>query len=409
MKKLDFSRQDKTYYSVLLFFLLLISDIIAAVAGFGGALFTTMFFEGQMIYSFESLAVSVCFIFFVLFIILYSYRNNQPKKLLAVGLFNLLMSAAFIICNSVYYPFAYLISDAVCVLFDATDILYFSFFDMLLSELVSVPLTVISFILFFILKKNNGRKAEGKASMRVCSLIISAVLLLVASVCYYICNTPVSEYFNYSFINDAFKEISYENNANEIFDSITADTSFYEAHIMLKEKGFVSDREVYENSIITDEMKIVYVAPGNDRGFDKEHITLVSTTDGKVKSKKKAKSSSVYLYSQEITKTETEKAKEAFEQLHIGDDKISAVNKMENVAEVFSYYIEYGENTITEEYNFFAYKNLGFGHRVDYTNFDAVVVFENDILKEGSYNYSNYSNANSENTVCNSYDYSITD
>ena len=152
--------------------------------------------------------------------------------------------------------------------------------------------------------------------------------------------------------------------------------------------------------ILSDNGEIVYTKP--DEGYISylnSCIVLFPDKNGKVKCKK---------YIDYYTdKDDSEKAKELFETFKLDDDKNSVLKQMKKVADVVSLSVEYGEDAVKEEYSFNAFKDLGFLHLVDNTTFDAVIIFENGMLKGGNYTYTTESNYESDDVVCDTVEYVI--
>lgn len=201
MKQFSLFKQDKKSYAVLLFFSALIVDLLSAVFGFGGAQFIFHFSDYiniDMFLSFESLVVSVLVICLNLLIIIYSYSNNQPNKLKALGCANLIMSLIPFVFNSVYYPFSYLIIEAITDLANISNSFHFSEFRFYIAEFISLPMCISCFAFLSKLKKVSEDKVRKDISISKLSFIIIAIFVFVSILALYICNTPISEDFNYS-------------------------------------------------------------------------------------------------------------------------------------------------------------------------------------------------------------------
>ena len=80
MKKLRFFNEDRAAFAVIIFVAILILDLIASIAGFGGAFFLSIPFEMPMFSTYESLVLSILAVISVLLLILYSYRKNQQIR-----------------------------------------------------------------------------------------------------------------------------------------------------------------------------------------------------------------------------------------------------------------------------------------------------------------------------------------
>lgn len=411
MKKSRFFSQDKTSSAVLLFFLIILADLSAAVLGFGGAFFFAFITVDFMFSSCESLVVSACAVCFNLLMTLYAYRTIQPKKLKAIGFANLVMSLFPFVINSVYYPFTYLIADALSELAGISESFNFSDFRLFLSELVSVPLCGLCFILLLKLKKGDGEKHTYKLSFCCLSLITVLFFGFVSFVSLYVCNTPVSEEFNYSAseeLVDLITESFQKDRTVKFFDSITGETDLSQADAILREDGFIPHTEIKEyikdkekldiqldnlKGLLSDDGITVYTKPVDGHiSYLNDCIMLSASENGKVKWKK----ITYDVFSVEEDKTD--KAKETFSVFRIGDDKKSVLKELKKVADISSYSVEYGKNTVKEVYDFNAVNDISFLHLIDITYFDATLIFENGILTDGNYTYTLETNADSDET-----------
>ena len=198
MKKLRFFNEDRAAFAVIIFVAILILDLIASIAGFGGAFFLSIPFEMPMFSTYESLVLSILAVISVLLLILYSYRKNQQKKLKVLAVANLIFSVAPLILNSLYYPFSYLITEALCDLTGTDDAFHFSDVKFFIAEIISVPFFILSVVLLYRLKNSSGKKDVKRLPFYVTVLITAAVFTIVTVISYIICNTPVSELFNFS-------------------------------------------------------------------------------------------------------------------------------------------------------------------------------------------------------------------
>lgn len=419
MRKTGFFNQDKKVHAIILFLLVLVVDLLAAVLGFGGAQFIFLFAERiNMFSSFESLIFSILAICLNFLIVIYSYINNQPNKLKALGYANLIMSFVPFVFNSIYYPFVYLVVEAITDLANISDAFHFSDFRFFLAEFISLPLSVCCFVLLFRLKKCNEDRKNNCISFCKLSLITVVVFVLVSVFGLYVCNNPVSEDFNYSGFADLAEYIANPLTSKQtvkLFDNINNDTDFSQADELLRKEGFIPHTEIEKyvedkdeldicldnlDHILSDNGEIVYTKP--DEGYISylnSCIVLFPDKNGKVKCKK---------YIDHYTdKDDTEKAKELFETFKLDDDKNTVLKQMKKVADVVSLSVEYGEDAVKEEYSFNAFKDLGFLHLVDNTTFDAVIIFENGMLKGGNYTYTTESNYESDDVVCDTVEYAI--
>lgn len=201
MNKLRFFNQDKKSYAVILFLSVLFIDLFAAMFAFGGAQFIfhySTLTDVSMFSTIESLILSTMLICASLLIIVYSYRNAHKNKLIALGCVNLILSLIPFVFNAAYYPFIYLIIEAITDLTNLSDSFHFSDWRLFISEFISVPFCICCFSLLRRLKRLNGARPETKMSFPMFSLITVSVFALVCVSAYYICNTPVSEDFNFS-------------------------------------------------------------------------------------------------------------------------------------------------------------------------------------------------------------------
>lgn len=419
MKKIKFFTHDKISYAVFLFLFILIIDLLAAISGFGGALFWLFDNEMQMFSSYESLILSVCVIILSWLIVIYSYRKNQVKKLKALGAVNLIMSLLPFFLNSVYYPFAYLTVKAVTDLlgvssaFDFSDVIFF------LSELISLPMSIACFALLFKLRRSSEEKTVQRISFRNLAAVTVLLFTLVTLAAYFVCNTPVSEYFNYSALSALIVESVEKSSEEKLFESITGDMDFSKAQELLKKEGYIPHTELEEyaedeetvrinkdalSEILKSENEIAYTELYGDYiSFYNSCVIISPDKSGKVKFKK-------IIYEDMMLITEkdyTAEAKEAFEGFVIGDDKKTVLDQMMKFTDVASCSVEYVGNTVKEVYDFRAYKNMGFLSLIDNVYFNATIVFENGILKDGNYTRVTESNYESDEVIRKESEYKI--
>lgn len=365
MKKSRFFSQDKTSSAVLLFFLIILADLSAAVLGFGGAavLLFVLGSDMPMLSTYESLIISSCAVCLILLTALYAYRTNQPKKLKAIAAANVIMSLLTIMMNSLYYPFADMISHTI---YRITDIEFFrtSDLDEYMSLFVSVPMCILCFVLLFKLKRENKESAD-KASFRCTARVTVTVFILVTVGGLAVCNILPSEAYNYSGfvyigknLAGALHNVGNERLAERTFESINGDTDYLQAKAMLRGSKAVS---------------------------------VFPSENGKVKIK-------TIKYDASSSDKPTE-ASEIFEVLKIGDDKKSVLKKMKKVSDNTSVSVEYTDNTVRETYEFSAFNDISFLHLIEMEWFDGTVVFENGILKEGNYVYAIETNAETDDVV----------
>lgn len=424
MKKMKFFTQDKISYAVLLFIFILIIDLLAAISGFGGALFWLFDNEMLMYSSYESLILSVCVILFSLLTVIFSYRKNQVKKLKALGAVNLIMSLLPIFLNSVYYPFAYLMVEAftdllgVSVEFDFSDVRFY------LSELISLPMSIACFALLFKLKRSSEEKSVQRISFGKLSAVTVLLFTLVTLAAYFVCNTPVSEYFNYSALSDLIVASAEKSSEEKLFESITGDMDFSNAQELLKKEGYIPHTELEEyaaaeeeeeeeesvrinkdvlNEILNSENEIAYTKPYGDYISYNSCIIISPDERSKVKFKKIIHGDLMLISEKDYTA----EAREAFEKFVIGDDKNAVLNQMMKFTDVASCSVEYVENTVKETYDLRAYKNMSFLSSIDNVYFNATVVFENDILKDGNYTRVTESNYESDEVIRTESEYKI--
>ena len=240
--------KDSGLKAFLLFLSSLIIDLSAVILGFGGA-FAWAFVSGYiMCFTLESLIVSTCVVCFTFFTIHYAYINNQLKKLKAIGFANMIMSLFTGFANSVYYPFAFLLTEAFNDLLIGDEGHYFSEIFDYLSLIISVPVCILSFALYLKLKNAKVESKCKKISFRNLSCVYVATFAVVCASGWYVCNTPYSEYFNYSELTNLAEEYLIEPLKNDqtekLFDSINGDTYFLQADEMLKKEGFIPHTEI---------------------------------------------------------------------------------------------------------------------------------------------------------------------
>ncbi len=375
MKKTRFFAQDKTAYALLLFFLIILADLSAVFSGFGGAA-VVMFALGSdmpMFSSYESLIISACAICLIFLTALYAYRKNQPKKLKAIAAANVIMSLLTIMVNSLYYPFADMISHTI---YRITGIEYFRVSDMThyLSLFVSVPMCILCFILLLKMQEGNEEITQ-KDSFRRTVRVTATVFVLVSVGGLAVCNTLPSEAYNSSgfmYIGKNLAEAKHkagdERLAERAFESINGETDYLQAKEMLNQS---------------------------------KTISVFPSENGKVKIK-------TIKYSSSSSDNPTE-ARDIFEALKLDDDKKIVLKKMKKVSDIISTSVEYRDNTVRETYELSSFNDISFLHLIDMTYFDAVLTFENGILKEGNYVYVIETNADTDDVVRTEKKYTITE
>lgn len=413
---------DSALKGVLLFVSSLLVDLSAVILGFGGAIAWIFVQRNIMYLSFESLMVSACFVCFTFFTIHYAYMHNQPKKLIATGFANIIMSLLTVFANSVYYPFAFLLTEAFDDLLFGDEGYYFG--DGYLSLIISVPVCILSFLLYFKLKKGKAESRCWKITFRRLLCIYVLFFAVICTVGWYICNTPVSEYFNYSGVADLVNEQIVEPLKNDqtgrLFDSITGDTDFTQADELLRDEGFIPHTELDKHisdeeklTILSDELQeyiskqegeIVYTKPVGDYiSYFNECIILYPSKSGKVRYKKIIEEYDYY-----TKKDDTDKVIELFEALKLGEDKKTVIKKMKKASDLASLTVEFGDST-KETYSFRVIEDMGFLSLVDRRSFGATVTFENDLLQDGSYIYTVESNFETDDVVCDKTEYVISE
>lgn len=363
MKKSRFFTQDKTGYAFLLFLLIMLSDMFAVLTGFGGAvgLLFVLGSDMPMFSTYESSVISSCAVCGIFLTVLYAYRNNQSKKLRAIAAINIIMSLLTIMMNSIYYPFADMISHTI---YRITGIEYFrtSALDHYMSLFVSVPMCIFCFVLLIKLKRGKEEGSD-KASFRRTFCVTVTVFASVTAGSLAICNILPSEVYNRSGICYIAKQAEavidgdmHESRAEKIFDSITGETDYSQARETVK---------------------------------DNEAVSVFPAESGKVKMKKIS-------YGTNYLSEKADESKGVFETFRIGDEKESVLKRMKKVSDITSVSVEYGENTVKEVYDFNAVNDISFLHLVEIIYFNASVVFENGILKDGNYTYTLETNAESD-------------
>lgn len=420
---------DSTSKAVLLLVSSLLVDLSAVILGFGGAAAWSFVLGYIMHLTFESLLVSACFVCFTCFTIHYAYMRNKPKKLKAIGFANMIMSLLTVFANSVYWPFAFLLTEAFNDLFVGEEGHYFSsaMFSYL-SLIISVPVCIFSFALYFKLKKGKAESRCRKISFRKLLGIYVVVFAVVCAAGWYICNTPGSEYFNYSglgyIIGEELLEPLKSDQTDRLFESITGDTDFTRADELLRGEGFIPHTEMdkhltdeeklnnladeLQNYISKREGEIVYTKPIAEPGGDyisyfNECIILYPSESGKLKYKK-----IIEAYDYYTKKDDADKAVELFEALKLGEDKKAVLKKMKKVSDFSSLSVEYGES-IKETYSFRVVEDLSFLSLVDCRSLGATVTFENGLLQDGSYIYTVESNFETDDVVCDETEYFISE
>lgn len=404
---------DSTLKAVLLFASSLFIDLVAVLLGFGGAIAWVFVQRNIMYFSFESLMVSACFVCFTFFTIHYAYMHNQPKKLIATGFANIIMSLLTNFANSAYHPFALLLTEAFNDLLFGEEVDYFG--DSYLSLIISVPVCIFSFALYFKLKKGKAESRCRKISFRKLIGIYALIFAVISTVGWYVCNTPISEYFNYSGVADLVDEQLLQplksDQTDRLFESITGDTDFTQADELLRDKGFIPHTELdkhisdeeklnnladeLQNYISKREGEIVYTKPVGDYiSYFNECIILYPSESGKVRYKKIIEEYDYY-----TKKDDTDKVIELFEALKLGEDKKTVIKKMKKASDLASLTVEFGDST-KETYSFRVVEDLSFLHLVDRRSLGGTVTFENDLLQDGSYIYTVESNFETDDVVC---------
>ncbi|MGN0447562.1 MAG: hypothetical protein ACI4GC_03335 [Acutalibacteraceae bacterium] len=97
--------------------------------------------------------------------------------------------------------FSALIVDLLSAVFGfggAQFIFHFSDFRFYIAEFISLPMCISCFTFLSKLKKVSEDKVRKDLSVSKLSFIIIAIFVFVSILALYICNTPMSEYFNYS-------------------------------------------------------------------------------------------------------------------------------------------------------------------------------------------------------------------
>ncbi len=425
MKKSRFFTQDKTVYALLLFFLIVFSDMLATLTGFGGATVLLFAFGSDMpmFSSCESLIISACAICLVLLVAFYSYTKNHPKKLKAIAASNIIMSLLPFMMNSLYYPFPDMISHTI---YRITDIEYFyaSDLDHYLSMFVSVPICTLCFILLFKLKKRGRQNSASTTSFRRISCVAVTAFVLVTVVGLAVCNILPSEAYNRSafvYLGEAvaenLKKTGDERLTEKFFESITSETDYSQADAFLRGEGYIPHTEI-ENYIeeqeqcellidnlgelMKDGETLVYTKPHDGFiSYYSDCILLMPDETGKVKKK-------TITYDTDSPE-KTEEAEESFRELKIGDEKESVLKQMKKVSDISSVSVEYREDTVRESYTLSAFHDTSFLSLVCITWFEGTVVFENGILTDGNYTYTLETNAETDDVVCTEQKYTITE
>ncbi len=411
MKKSRFFSEDKTAYALLLFLIIMLSDVLASVAGFGGASVLMFAIDSDMLmYStYESLIISTVALCGILLTALYAYRTNQPKKLKAIAAANIIMSLLALVINSLYYPLPDMLLN---VIHKITDLEIYSFYalDFFLSELVSVPVCVLCFVLLSKMKKKGEEGVESIPFRRTAFITVTAfALVTVAGLG--ICNIPVSEAYNVSgtvnmaeWAKKVIDGALLESRAERLFESITGETDFSQADALLREAGFIPHTEIEKyikeqeqvellidnlDELMKDEGTLAYTKP--DDGYISYSKCILLLPDEKGKIKKKTIS-----YFTDLPE-KIDEAEEGFRELKIGEEKETVLKKLKKVTDISSCSVEYGEKAVRETYMLSAFSDISFLHLIHMKWFDGTVVFENGILTEGEYICTLETNEESDN------------
>lgn len=404
MKKLRFFAEDRTSYAVILFFVILLIDFLAAVSGFGGSLFTLLFLADNifMFGSFESLIISIGFICFTLLMINYAYRNNHKKKLRALGAANLIMSVLTFVLNSAYYPFIYMIFDAQSKISEELFNIHFSELRHFLALFISVPVCIYCFVLISKLKNGVSEKPVCRLTFRMTSVIILLSFVLAGTAFWFVCNISYRDIFHWSgfavLAEELYKPVRKERNL-KLFEKITDETDFSAACELLVQEDFIPHTEVDKHindvamaestlqnlrELMIDESSIVFTSADREyiSSFN-ECIIISPSEEGKVKCKKIIEERNAISY---ITKKkDIAKAKTAFEKLSIGEEKADALKKIQKAADIVCVTVDYSGNTGREVYELIAFSDSGFLSYVHKTTFEGTVVFEDSVLTDGKY------------------------
>lgn len=400
MKVKTINPSNENVYAIITFAFIIIADVLAIFFGFGGSLLGVFSGDIGMFYSYESLLISSAVICSVCVAVLYAYKNNLRKIIVAIGCANLIISLAPYILNSVYYPFSFMVAD---ILFDISS--SFSDLRFLTGEFISIPLCVICFVLNIKLKRNNETKSVNKKTYKIISVLTVCFFAFVNIFNLFITTSGSSDIFNYSAIGYYFKNKKQYSNL-EIYNSINESTSSEQADALLKEQGFFPHTEIEKYINDKEDLKIqldtlkeyiitgdetVYTKPTEDGYVSYYNPCIIISTDqsGTINKKKITFDSSDSLRFFDLISisdgNNISKSEEVFQNLKIGQEKESALKQIEKYAVLSSLKTEYDEFYAIETYNFSAYEDISFLGLDDRKYFDGYIVFEDGFIKGGNY------------------------
>ncbi|MBQ9913309.1 MAG: hypothetical protein IJO73_03670 [Clostridia bacterium] len=402
MKRFRFFSEDKTVYALLLFFIIIFSDVLACAAGFGGASFMMLALAygnelDMLMYStYESLIIGSFALCGILLTALYAYRTNQPKKLKAIAAAHIIMSLLPFAMNSLYFPVPDMLLNVIHKITGWE--LYFFYYGLtyFLQELVSVPVCIFCFVLLSKMKKKGEEGAES-VPFRCTAVITVTAFLLVTVAGLGICNLPVSEAYNTSGtvkVAERMKKVIdgalLKDRAERLFESITGETDFSQADALLREAGFIPHTEIKEyieeqeqvellidnlDELMKDEGTLAYTKPDDGYISFSKCILLLPDENGKIKKK-------IITYVTDLPE-KIDEAEESFRELKIGEEKEMVLKKLKKVTDISSYSVEYGEKAVREVYEVSAFNDTSFLHLIETEWFDGRVAFENGILTAG--------------------------
>lgn len=403
--------REKGIYSVLTFLAIHFIDIIAVILGFGGSFISILEGDKGMIYSFESLILSSCFVCGMIILIMYSYKEKKKKMLLTIAISNLFLSITPFFFNSIYFPLAEAILH---IPFNnsnfSSDLLFFS------ADFISIPLCIISFVLFAVVKTNKDNLQETSRRKKSYKILSAVTVCLVASfiaVVAYMVENNTYEYYNYSVFGYYFSENKDKKEYTELYNRINQNMSFDEADKILRDAGYIphtefgtviKDKEELEyeleylqNNIIENpDVDVVYIKPTKFGDLYAFHTSIIiPKEDGKAIPWKKL-NGEIYLRNKllsYLTIFNDEKvygARTDFESLRFGYSKQKVLELISKNCNIESLKTEYNNDSVKETYCISCHEDNSDLFDYDHSYFYATIVFNNDSLVSGKYTYNRY-------------------
>ena len=389
--------REKGIFAIITFISIHILDLVAALIGFGGAVFWLMMIDSKhyLDYSYETLLISSGFICAVLILIAYCYKEKKIKMLKAIAVSNLLFSIFPWFSCSLYYPFAYRLLDLFFETAFSDVFVYFS------SEIVSIPLCIISFVLFLVAKNKKSNIQSYRKKERIFRTI-SVCLILCFGLFIALHTLSISneyEYYNYSVISEynlKKENKKYTEKESDIFDYINNNMSYEQVDVFLRQRGYVPHTEFYkyiENEeeleyqlgymkerMVNADNDILYINLSQHKTpwWSLSSIVIPKTQDSTVPYKK-------FNYDYDSLNLDKGKnSKEDFKALNKGDEKETVLKLMNKSYALESKKVEYEEDKPAETYYFSSNYDNGDLFFSDYTNFDAELIFKDSVLMQGN-------------------------